>query len=106
MLSGTYGFSGFNRWFDLRRYAVNNTYPCKRAIEHVCYQIATDAGGSVIAEKVGETKLEEYNDNSFGSWMIPIPQSVIEFCDGNMKNPVRGGVTANFVIEKEEEETL
>ena len=95
-----------HRWFDLRRYAVNNTYPCKRAIEHVCYQIATDAGGSVIAEKVGETTLEEYNDNSFGSWMIPIPQSVIEFCDGNMKNPVRGGVTANFVIEKEEEETL
>ena len=95
-----------HRWFDLRRYAVNNTYPCKRAIEHVCYQIATDAGGSVIAEKVGETTLEEYNDNSFGSWMIPIPQSVIEFCDGNMKNPVRGGVTANFVIEEEEEETL
>ena len=93
-----------HRWFDLRRYAVNNTYPCKRAIEHVCYQIATDAGGSVIAEKVGETTLEEYNDNSFGSWMIPIPQSVIEFCDGNMKNPVRGGVTANFVIEEEEEE--
>lgn len=38
--------------------------------------------------------------------MIPIPQSVITFCDGNMENLDRGGVSANFVIEEEEEEAL
>lgn len=41
-----------------------------------------------------------------GSWMVPIPQTVIEFCDGNMQNPSRAGVSANFVTEEEEEETL
>ena len=37
---------------------------------------------------------------------IPIPQDVLTFCDGNMENPVRDGVSADFVIEEEEEESL
>ena len=59
-----------------------------------------------MAEKIGETTLEAYGENSMGSWLIPIPQGVITFCDGNMENPVRDGVSANFVIEEEEEEAL
>ena len=94
------------RWFDLRRYAVNSIYPDKKAVEHICYQIVTNSSGNAVAEKIGETTLEEYNESSMGSWMIPIPQSVITFCDGNMENPDRGGVAANFVIEEEEEEAL
>lgn len=95
-----------HRWFDLRRYAVNSSYPSKQPIEHICYKITTNSAGKAVAEKVGETTLEEYNDNSMGSWMVPIPQTVIEFCDGNMQNPSRAGVSANFVTEEEEEETL
>ena len=95
-----------HRWFDLRRYAVNTAYPDKKPIEHVCYQIATNSVGATVAEKIGETTLEAYGENSMGSWLIPIPQGVITFCDGNMENPVRDGVSANFVIEEEEEEAL
>lgn len=96
-----------HRWFDLRRYAVNSVYPAVMPVEHVCYRITTDnVSGNAVAEKVGETILEGYNENSMGSWMIPIPEGVITFCDGNMKNPVRGGVSANFVTDEEEEETL
>ncbi len=92
-----------HRWFDLRRYAVNTAYPDKKSIKHVCYQIATNNAGATVAEKVGETTLEAYDENSMGSWMIPIPQSVITFCDGKMENPDRGGVSADFVINEEEE---
>lgn len=96
-----------HRWFDLRRYAVNSAYPDKKPIEHVCFQITTNDEGVTVAEKVGETTLEAYGENSMGSWMIPIPQSVITFCDGSMENPERRGVSANFVLEEEkEEETL
>ena len=94
-----------HRFFDLRRYAVNSVYPYKQAIKHVCYQITTNDAGNAEAEKVGETTLEGYDENSMGSWMMPIPQSVITFCDGNLVNPMRAGVSADFVIE-EEEETL
>ena len=86
---------------------MNSVYPDKKPIEHVCYQITTNDKGVAVAEKVGETTLEAYSENSMGSWMIPIPQSVITFCDGNMENPERRGVSANFVLEEEkEEETL
>ena len=95
-----------HRWFDLRRYAVNSIYSDKKAVEHICYQIVTNSSGNAVAEKIGETTLEGYGERSMGSWMIPIPQSVITFCDGNMENPDRGGVSANFVIEEEEEEAL
>ena len=95
-----------HRWFDLRRYAVNTAYPDKKSIEHICYQITTNEAGNAMAEKVGTTTLEAYGENSIGSWMIPIPQDVITFCDGNMENPVRDGVSADFVIEEEEEESL
>ena len=91
-----------HRWFDLRRYAVNEAYPDAKALEHVCYQIVMTSGDEPEAEKVGEKFLEEYNDNSFGSWMIPIPADVIEYCDGELKNPERRGVTANFTLATEE----
>ena len=91
-----------HRWFDLRRYAVNSAYPAPKALEHICHKIIVDDNEEPQTEKIGEVFLEEYNSNSLGSWMLPIPDDVIEFCDGNMKNPERKGVTANFTLETEE----
>ena len=92
-----------HRWFDLRRYAVNTAYPSTKPLEHECYQIVMDNSGYPQAEKVGETFLEEYNANSFGSYMLPIPSETIEFCDGELKNAERKGMSANFTLETEEE---
>lgn len=93
-----------HRWFDLRRYAVNQAYPAPKALEHDCYQLVLTDPENPEAELVGQTFLEEYSENSLGCWMIPIPSDVIEFCDGSMKNAERKGSSANFTIEETEEE--
>ena len=75
---------------------MNSVYPSTKSIEHLCYQIVTNNSGTTVAEEVGTVVLEGYDKNSFGAWMIPIPQGVIEFCSGNMENPVRNGVSSNW----------
>lgn len=93
-----------HRWFDLRRYAVNQAYPAPKALEHDCYQLVLTDPDNPTAELVGQAFLEEYGENSLGCWMIPIPSDVIEFCDGSMKNAERNGSSTNFTIEETEEE--
>ena len=93
-----------HRWFDLRRYSVNQAYPSKKALTHDCYQLVITDPENPTAEQVGHAFLEEYGENSLGCWMIPIPDDVIEFCDGSMKNAERNGSSTDFVIEETEEE--
>ncbi len=70
-----------HRWFDLRRYAVNEKYPFSKAIVHVM-NIPNSQG--VI--KRGESyKLDENDD----AYTFQIPKSVIEFDQNKTTNNPR-----------------
>ena len=68
------------RWFDLRRYAVNKTYPYAKSVRHNSYD---PAYGESLTPGIlaGYYELPAYPDNS---WVLPIPKAEIEVSDGKM----------------------
>lgn len=66
------------RWFDLRRYAVNKTYPYAVSVQHDSYDPAYGEGltPSIL---MGYYELPAYPDNS---WVLPIPKEEIEVSNG------------------------
>lgn len=75
------------RWFDLRRYAVNSRYPLSSTftIRHPVY--------SYDAQSNTHTKVGNYVLKSIAadgaSWQVPIPDYAIEFNRGALTNPIR-----------------
>lgn len=67
------------RWFDLRRYAVNPTYPFTKKILHILNTI-TDKG---VYRLTRGYVLEERDD----AYTFPIPRSVVDFDEIKDNNP-------------------
>lgn len=72
-------FEGY-RWFDLRRYAVSSKYPEEKEIKHE-YILS---GGQVSENYV----LKKYSQDG-GGWVLPIPDYVITFNNGLIKDNER-----------------
>ncbi|MGE9935938.1 RagB/SusD family nutrient uptake outer membrane protein [Butyricimonas virosa] len=72
-----------HRWFDLRRYAVNVCHPFTTEILHDKYEISESSGWSAAYQ--GTYRLKTYSETP-ASYVLPIPQHVIEFNRGEMKD--------------------
>ncbi len=70
-----------HRWFDLRRYAVNSRHPFTVEILHDKYGI----NSNWAAEYQGTYRLKRYDENP-SLYVLPIPQHVIEFNRGEIKD--------------------
>lgn len=80
-----------HRWFDLRRYAVNTVHPQAIAVEHV-WHTATQTEATVAGSYI----LKGYDNTTKGSWMLPVPEDVINYCYPVLSNFDRlSGVTKN-----------
>ena len=80
-----------HRWFDLRRYAVNTVHPQAITVTHE-YHTTTTTEASVA----GSYTLSAYDNTTKGSWIIPAPDEVINYCFPAFSNFDRlTGVTAN-----------
>lgn len=80
------------RWFDLRRYAVNEQYPYSKAIVHVLN----------IPDSKGQYKRSEYyllqeNDDAY---TFSLPKSVLEFDETTVNNPRSKREAFNIYIKK------
>jgi hypothetical protein len=75
------------RWFDLRRYAVNSRYPLPSAftIKHPVYSYDAQSNTHTM---VGNYVLKSITEDGAG-WQVPIPGYAIEFNRGALTNPVR-----------------
>jgi len=71
------------RWFDLRRYAVNSIYPLAKAIKHETY--AYSGSTNYIA---GYYELKPYAQDK-AAYIIPIPNYAITFNSGTLTNFAR-----------------
>lgn len=71
------------RWFDLRRYAVNERCPYTKSIRHT---VLNDNAGSVSVGGIYE--LKPYNQDK-AAYVLPIPYYAIDFNMGNLENWVR-----------------
>lgn len=77
------------RWFDLRRYAVNSQYPYSKAIRHAVkeWQGPTDASGSYV--EVGYYELKPYTEDR-AAYVFPLPSEEIIFNKGELvQNEIR-----------------
>ncbi|NML21679.1 RagB/SusD family nutrient uptake outer membrane protein [Pseudoflavitalea sp. G-6-1-2] len=72
-----------HRWFDLRRYAVNNAYPFSKTIRHIAYSYS---GGVRYIQ--GYFELNPYEQDK-AAYVIPIPLQEVEFSQGGLVNPTR-----------------
>lgn len=70
-----------HRWFDLRRYAVNTNYPFTKEIVHDIHM--QDADWNPVYQ--GSYRLKGY-DEMPAAYVLPIPQHVIEFNKGAIKD--------------------
>lgn len=77
-----------HRWFDLRRYAVNNRLPFLKEIRHKALKyIGTDIDGSYVVD--GEYVLKPYTEDK-AAYMFPIPDYALNFNEGVLlPNPDR-----------------
>lgn len=81
-----------HRWFDLRRYAVNTVH--KQAIP-VTHEWHTRTTSEAVVE--GSYTLKAYDNGVKGSWMLPAPEDVINYCFPLLSNFERGkGVIENL----------
>ena len=73
------------RWFDLRRYAVNKKYPYTPSIRHNSYD---PAYGESLTPGIlmGYYELPAYPD---GGWVLPIPKAEIEVSNGKITDNAR-----------------
>ena len=69
-----------HRWFDLRRYAVNERLPMQKRITHVNI---VSSGDEYVTN--GNYVLAPYSENR-GAWVLPIPTYEIEFNNGSLTN--------------------
>ena len=69
-----------HRWFDLRRYAVNERLPMQKRITHVNI---VSSGDEYVTN--GNYVLAPYSENR-GAWVLPIPNYEIEFNNGSLTN--------------------
>lgn len=72
-----------HRWFDLRRYAVNNKYPFSKSIIH---RSVVFAGNGYIDN--GYYELGPYEQDA-AAWIVPIANDEIEFNNGLLTNEPR-----------------
>ncbi|MDR1415259.1 MAG: RagB/SusD family nutrient uptake outer membrane protein [Odoribacteraceae bacterium] len=70
-----------HRWFDLRRYAVNSVLPQTKEIVHEYH----DLQNTVVSIR-GKFTLLPYNETNKGSWIFPIPETVVDYCFPNLVN--------------------
>jgi len=75
------------RWFDLRRYAVNSKYPLPSGFEvkHPAYSY--DAQSNTYTP-VGNYALKSFAQDA-AAWQVPIPDYAIEFNRGALTNLIR-----------------
>jgi hypothetical protein len=71
------------RWFDLRRYAVNSLVPFTKSISHPYYTYANSAWNLA-----GHYVLNTY-DQDKAAYIIPIPDYEISFDNGSLTNETR-----------------
>ena len=69
-----------HRWFDLRRYRVNEVLPSKIALQHV-YTYYVERGQPIIDKRHRFTLTEDD-----ASWTLPIPHEVLQFNTGMPDN--------------------
>lgn len=77
------------RWFDLRRYAVNSKYPYSKSIRHVVkeWQGPADVSGAYV--EVGYYELKPYAEDR-AAYVFPLPSSEIIFNKGVLvQNEIR-----------------
>ncbi len=70
-----------HRWFDLRRYAVNTVLPVAKSITHEYYEKVNG-----VTKILGSYTLQPYSDVTKGSWIVPVPPNVIDYCYPNLTN--------------------
>jgi hypothetical protein len=73
------------RWFDLKRYAVNSKYPFSKTIRHNTYDYNATANTGVIT---GYYQLNPYAQD-VAAYLTPIPVAAIQFNQGTLTNPTR-----------------
>ncbi|HVK48754.1 MAG TPA: RagB/SusD family nutrient uptake outer membrane protein, partial [Pseudobacter sp.] len=71
------------RWFDLRRYGVNDRFPSGKTIRHTSY--AYNSSGRFIQ---GYFELKPY-DQDKAAYVMPIPDTEIDFNNGAISNEPR-----------------
>ncbi|MCK9627340.1 MAG: RagB/SusD family nutrient uptake outer membrane protein [Bacteroidales bacterium] len=73
-----------HRWFDLRRYAVNSKYPLDKnfVIRHPSYSYDENSKMNYLT---GYFELESY-DKDKAAWVVPVPDYVISYNRGSIKN--------------------
>lgn len=72
-----------HRWFDLRRYGVNERYPFGKLIRHSAF--AYSGNGFV---PVGHYELKPYNQDK-AAYVVPIARDELEFNNGALTNEPR-----------------
>lgn len=70
-----------HRWFDLRRYAVNSVHSQAISVKHE-WHTTTQTEATVA----GSYTLKGYDNTTKGSWMLPVPEDVINYCFPMLSN--------------------
>lgn len=85
-----------HRWFDLRRYMVDEKYPYSKTIVHTMTYYAKDANGDYTASKIDAYRLEK-NDEAY---TLDIPKTVRDFQPsiGSNYRPVRNVITGDASV--------
>ncbi|WP_165500340.1 RagB/SusD family nutrient uptake outer membrane protein [Pedobacter psychroterrae] len=73
------------RWFDLRRYAVNSLFPLNITIKHNKYTYSTTTFNTFTE---GYFELRPFSED-MSAYVLPVPDYAIEFNQGSLKNLVR-----------------
>ncbi|SDL66373.1 Starch-binding associating with outer membrane [Pedobacter sp. ok626] len=73
------------RWFDLRRYAVNSLFPFNVTILHNKYTYSQTTFNTYTE---GSFELKSYAEDK-AAYVLPIPDYAIEFNQGSLKNLTR-----------------
>lgn len=81
-------FQEGHRWFDLKRYAVQEDHPLRQAISHQVWQL----DNAQLYE--GEIVLPAYDPAAPGNWLLPIPRREIEINHGAMADNERIDIPA------------
>lgn len=71
------------RWFDLRRYAVNTKFPFSKTIRHIYYEYSDNG-----YYQNGYYELKPYEQDK-ATYIFPIPPEEIEFNNGFLTNEPR-----------------
>lgn len=81
-------FQEGHRWFDLKRYAVQEDHPLRQAVSHQAWQL----DNAQIYE--GAFILPAYDPAAPGNWLLPIPRQEIQINHGAMTDNERTNIPA------------